>query len=76
MPFALLQASLGLEFDSDAKEIRLRNPHLPSFIDVLAINRLRFGDSTVDLALHGQGDDVSLRVLRSDGGVRVSAIYC
>jgi glycogen debranching enzyme len=76
MPFALLQASLGLEFDSDANEIRLRNPHLPSFIDVLTINRLRFGDSTVDLALHGQGDDVSLRVLRSDGGVRVSAIYC
>jgi len=74
-PFALLQASLGLEFDSDAKEIKLRNPHLPSFIDMLTIKGLRLGDSTVDLALHGQGNDVSLRVLRSDGGVRVSTAY-
>jgi glycogen debranching enzyme len=75
-PFALLQALLGLEFDPDTKEIRLRNPHLPSFIELLTINRLRLGDATVDLALHGRGDDVSLRVLRSDGGVRVSAVYC
>src|SRR3974390_2038373 len=74
-PFALLQASLGLEFDSDAKEIKLRNPHLPSFIDMLTIKGLRLGDSTVDLALHGQGNDVSLRVLRSDGGVRSSTAY-
>ena len=30
--FALLQASLGLEFDPDTKEIKLRNPHLePGF---------------------------------------------
>ena len=75
-PFALLQASLGLEFDPDGQEIRLRNPHLPSFIDELTIRRLRLGDATVDLALHGHGDDVSLRVLRSDRGVRVSAVYC
>jgi glycogen debranching enzyme len=75
-PFALLQASLGLEFDAEANEIRLRNPYLPSFINELTINRLRLGDATVDLALHGRGDDTSLRVLRSDGGVRVSAVYC
>jgi hypothetical protein len=43
-PFALLQASLGLEFDPDTREIRLRNPHLPSFIEALTINRLRLGD--------------------------------
>ncbi len=74
-PFALLQTLLGLEFNPDNKEIRLRNPHLPSFIEVLTIYRLRLGDATVDLALHGRGDDVALRVLRSDGGVHVSAMY-
>jgi hypothetical protein len=37
---------------------------------------LSLAHATVDLALHGRGDDVSLRVLRSDGGVRVSAVYC
>jgi glycogen debranching enzyme len=75
-PVALLQTLLGLEFDPDNKEIRLRNPHLPSFIEALTINRLRLGDATVDLALHGRGDDVALRILRSDGGVRVTGLYC
>ncbi len=75
-PFALLQASLGLEFDPDTNAIRLCNPHLPSFIEMLTINGLRLGDATVDLALHGKGNDVSLRVLRNNGGVRVSAVYC
>ena len=72
-PFALLQAALGLEFDE--KEIRLRNPHLPPFINDLNINGLRFADATVDLALHGKGDDISMRIVRNDCGVRVSAIY-
>ncbi|MGC1095466.1 MAG: amylo-alpha-1,6-glucosidase [Pseudolabrys sp.] len=75
-PFALLQASLGLEFDPVAKEITLRNPHLPSFIESLTISGLRLGNSTVDLALRGQRDDISMRVLRSDGNIRVSAIFC
>ncbi len=74
-PFALLQASLGLEFDPSTNEIRLRNPHLPLFVDALSINRLRLGDATVDLALHGRGDDLSLRVVRSDGKVQVSTLY-
>ena len=74
-PFALLQALIRLEFEPETKEIRLRNPHLPAFIESLSICGLRLGDSTVDLELHGRGDDVSLRVLRSDGGLRVSATY-
>jgi glycogen debranching enzyme len=72
-PFALLQAALGLEFDD--KEIRLRNPHLPPFINDLTIKGLRLADATVDLALHGKGDNISMRIVRNDCGVRVSAIY-
>lgn len=75
-PFAMLQASLGLEFDHDANEIRLRQPHLPPFINDLTIKGLRLGGASVDLALHGQGKDISMRVLRSNGDVRVSAVYC
>ena len=75
-PFALLQASLGLEFDPVDKEITLRNPHLPSFIESLTIRGMRLGNSTVDLSLRGQRDDISMRVLHSDGKIRVSAIYC
>ena len=75
-PFALLGALLGLEFDANAKEIRLRSPHLPSFIEDLTIKGLRLGDSTIDLGLHGRGDDISMRILRNDGNIRVAAIYC
>ncbi|MGE5163062.1 MAG: glycogen debranching N-terminal domain-containing protein [Sphingobacteriales bacterium] len=75
-PFAMLQALLGLEFDPGANEIRLRQPHLPSFIKDLTIRGLRLGDATVDLALRGQGKDISMRVLRSNGDVRVSAVNC
>jgi glycogen debranching enzyme len=74
-PFALLGTLLGLEFAAEAKEIRLRNPHLPPFIEELTIKGLRLGDSTVDLCLHGRGDDISLRILRNDGNIRVAAIY-
>jgi glycogen debranching enzyme len=74
-PFALLQALLGFEFDPDANEIRLRNPHLPDFIDAISIKHLCLGDASVDLALHGRGDDLSLRVMRSDGNIQVSAVY-
>src|SRR5262245_5486780 len=74
-PFALLGTLLGLEFDAETKEIRLRNPHLPPFIEELTIKGLRLGDSVVDLCLHGRGDDISVRILRNDGNIRVAAIY-
>lgn len=74
-PFALLQSSLGLEFDPDAKEIRLRNPHLPPFINDLTIRGLRLGTSTVDLLLHGRENDIAMRVLRNDGNICVATVH-
>jgi glycogen debranching enzyme len=74
-PFTLIQASLGLEFDPDANEIRLRNPRLPAFLDKVFIRDLRLGKSTVDLNLRRQGDDVALQVSRKEGSIRVSAVY-
>jgi glycogen debranching enzyme len=74
-PFALVQASLGLEFDSVNSEIRLRNPRLPSFIDEMTIRNLSLAAAQVDLALHRHGDEVSVRVIRSKGEVQVSALY-
>jgi glycogen debranching enzyme len=74
-PFALLQSSLGLEFDPAAREIRLRNPHLPSFIDDLTIKGLRLGASTVDLVLHGRANDIAMHVLRNDGNIQVTTVH-
>ena len=74
-PFALIQASLGLEFDSVKCDIRLRNPRLPAFLDKVLIRNLRLACSSVDLELNRHGDEVSVRVSRSQGEVHVSAVY-
>ena len=74
-PFALLQASLGLSFNPAQNEIRLINPQLPSFLDEVIIRELRLGNSSLDLAIVRHGEQVSMRVLRREGQLRVSAIH-
>jgi glycogen debranching enzyme len=74
-PFALLEASLGLEFEPASSEIRLRNPALPSFLDHVILRNLRLAQSSVDLRLRRHGDEVSVHVIGSKGHVRVSAVY-
>jgi glycogen debranching enzyme len=74
-PFLLLQASLGLEFEPAKREIRLRNPYLPGFLDQVILRDLQLGQSSVDLCIRRHGADVSLQVLGSKGQVQVSAVY-
>ena len=74
-PFTLVQAALGLEFDPEATEIRLHNPRLPPFLDEAILRNLRLGNSSVDLSVQRQGQGVAVQVLRSEGEIRVSALY-
>ena len=74
-PFALLQASLGLSFNPARNEIRLINPRLPSFLDEVILRHLRLGNSSLDLAIGRHEGEVSLRVLRREGRLRVAAIH-
>jgi glycogen debranching enzyme len=73
-PFTLLEAALGLEFDAERGEIRLRNPHLPKFLNEVVLRELQLGPSSVDLRINRQGDDVSLEVLRTRGRIQVSIV--
>lgn len=73
-PFTLLEASLGLEFDAERGEIRLRNPRLPAFLNEVVLRDLQLGPSSVDLCVHRHGDDVSLEVLRTRGRIQVSIV--
>lgn len=74
-PFALLQASLGLEFVPDKGEIRLCNPRLPSSLHQVVLRNLRLGNSRVDLIVRRHESDVSVRVTRTEGGIRVSVLH-
>jgi glycogen debranching enzyme len=73
-PFTLLEAALGLEFDAQRGEIRLRNPRLPAFLNEVILRELRLGPSSVDLHVRRHGEDVSLEVLRTRGQIQVSIV--
>jgi glycogen debranching enzyme len=74
-PFSLIAASLGLEFMPAEQEIRLYNPHLPTFLSEVMVSNLRLGETTVDLSVQRQGNGISLQLINSHGKVRVSALY-
>jgi glycogen debranching enzyme len=73
-PFTLLEAALGLEFDVERNEIRMRNPRLPAFLNQVVLRDLQLGPSTVDLRVRRHGDDVSMEVLRRRGEIQVSIV--
>ncbi|PAY08023.1 amylo-alpha-1,6-glucosidase [Bradyrhizobium sp. UFLA03-84] len=73
-PFTLLEAALGLEFDTARGEIRLRDPCLPEFLNDVVLRDLRLGASSVDLRLRRHGDEVSLEVLHTRGQIQVSIV--
>jgi glycogen debranching enzyme len=73
-PFTLLEAALGLEFDAQRGEIRLRNPRLPAFLNEVVLRDLQLGPSSVDLRLRRHGEEVSLEVLRTRGQIQVSIV--
>jgi glycogen debranching enzyme len=73
-PFSLLEATLGLEFDPAKRELRLRNPRLPSFLDEVTLRDLRLDRSSVDLRLRRHRDAVSLDILRTRGEIQVSIV--
>jgi len=74
-PFSLLEASLVLDFDVGAHEIRLRNPRLPEFLDEVVLRQLRLGESSIDLRVRRRGDGIAMEILRIDGGIQASMIF-
>ena len=69
-PFTLL----GLEFDAERSEIRLRNPRLPAFLNEVVLRELHLGEAAVDLLIRRHGDGVSMEVLRRRGQIQVSIV--
>jgi hypothetical protein len=56
------------------REIRLRNPRLPVFLNDVVLRDLQLGPSSVDLRVRRHGDDVSMEVLRTHGQIQVSIV--
>src|SRR3954471_12092433 len=71
MPFAVLDACLGLSFHPERQEIRLERAQLPSRIDALEIGGLELCGARVDLGLRGYPGGVGVELRGRDGDVTV-----
>ena len=69
--FLLLQATLGIEIDAFAGEIRIDRPELPSETDQLEVRDLRVGRDCVTLSFHRLKDRVVASVHPSSDSLRV-----
>ena len=70
-PLSLVQACLGLDFDSKARTVRLDRPVLPGFLDEIVLRNLTIDECRLDLAVRRAGSEVATHVLRRTGDVRV-----
>jgi glycogen debranching enzyme len=73
-PFSLMQSMLGLEFNHEARQIRLVNPSIPKFAGDIIIRNLSLGGASADIAVRLDGQATSLHVMRTSGDLQVSLI--
>jgi glycogen debranching enzyme len=74
-PLCLLQASLGLELLERTGEVKFYRPMLPDFLDYVHLRNLRLNGGSVDVLLHRQDKDITVRVTRREGDIVVVARY-
>jgi glycogen debranching enzyme len=70
----LLQASLGLDVNAIEGRVLLTRPRLPAEMNEIRIHDLQVGESSLDLAVSQDGDDVAVRVLRQEGDTQLAVI--
>ncbi|MGZ6269168.1 MAG: amylo-alpha-1,6-glucosidase, partial [Candidatus Limnocylindrales bacterium] len=71
-PFLFLQTMLGLRAHADRAELELERPHLPDWLERVAVSELRIGEAAVDLVFRRSGAMTSAEVVRKVGDVAVT----
>jgi glycogen debranching enzyme len=71
VPFALLQACLGLEMDCARREIRFYNPQLPKFMEEIRINDLELDNASVNLRLRRRGAHTEVAIVSQKGNIAI-----
>jgi glycogen debranching enzyme len=71
VPFALLQACLGLEMDFAKREIRFHNPQLPKFLEEIRINDLELAGAKVNLRLRRRGSHTEVAIVSQKGDIGI-----
>ena len=73
--FALIEASIGLQFNPASSEIRFERPVLPAFLNHLHLRGLRIVEVGIDVLLQRVDGEVAVAVTRREGEARVVASY-
>jgi len=73
-PMALLQACLGLGFDTAGRIVRFEHPVLPEWLEQVHLGAVTLGSDSVDVQLLNRSGSVSATVLSRTGTVRVVSI--
>jgi glycogen debranching enzyme len=71
VPFALLQACLGLELDFAKRQIRFHNPQLPRFLEDVRINDLELADAKVNLRLRRRDSHTEVAIVSQKGDISI-----
>ncbi|MGO4155427.1 amylo-alpha-1,6-glucosidase [Cupriavidus sp. YAF13] len=70
-PLLLLQACLGLNFDTREPAITFEDPSLPPFLDEVVFRNLAVGGGSADVAVRRSGERVVVDVLARQGPIRI-----
>jgi glycogen debranching enzyme len=71
VPFALLQACLGLDMCFARREIRFHNPQLPKFLEEIRIKDLELAGATVNLRLARRGANTEVAIVSQKGDIAI-----
>jgi glycogen debranching enzyme len=71
VPFALLQACLGLDLCFEKHEIRFHNPQLPKFLEEIRINDVELACASVNLRLRRRGANTEVAIVSQRGDVAI-----
>ena len=71
MPYAVMEACLGLSFHPQQREIRLDRAQLPQRIDALEIRGLELCEARVELVLRRYEGGVGVELRKREGDVNV-----
>ncbi|HKB96794.1 MAG TPA: amylo-alpha-1,6-glucosidase, partial [Rhizomicrobium sp.] len=71
VPFALLQACLGLEISREKREIHFHNPQLPKFLEEIRIDDLELGGASVNLRLRRRGAHTEVAIVSQRGDIAI-----
>ena len=73
--FCLIQAALGLRFETSEQRIYFDNPRLPECLERLDIRNLKVGSGVVDVSLIHHEGDVGVNVRHRLGRVEVVVLH-